>query len=77
MKNKIIITAILILCIVITSKIVSDNSVEKTNFITTPNNQNKYSNQQVDFDAAEKSIETVVHIKSNFSLIIFTDIMTH
>ena len=68
MKNKIIITAILILCIVITSKIVSDNSVEKTNnFITTPNNQNKYSNQQVDFVfAAEKSIETVVHIKSKF-----------
>ena len=68
MKNKIIISAILILCIVITSKIVSDNSVEKTNnFITTPNNQNKYSNQQVDFVfAAEKSIETVVHIKSKF-----------
>ena len=68
MKNKIIISAILILCIVITSKIVSDNSVEKTNnFISTPNNQNKYSNQQVDFVfAAEKSIETVVHIKSKF-----------
>ena len=50
------------------SKIVSDNSVEKTNnFISTPNNQNKYLNQQVDFVfAAEKSIETVVHIKSKF-----------